>query len=173
MRILKGKQEARLPDTLFDRIGVAAVGISTVLEDKMSFSGNAEARIWENIGYVLATLKEAKIIRSVDALRVLRGLLNMYDDKGMASECFSWVNNAFKFYGYQVYLMAEGRHTMPDVIIYNLTHPTKDDRKDFDSMPLYNVDIFFISYAWKQITEIMGHLFFRNDENLANLPLGI
>lgn len=168
------KKEPALPNNLFDRVGVSAGSICMALRQcKLVPSGNLEPYMWESICYILSTLYTADVITSLTARRIYTKMSNLYpEDSTQRKECSRWMMCGFSFYNKEVYALANGEHTLPDVIIYNLSHPVITGRKVFEELPL-TLDFFRMQTAWSMIANIMGNYFFRKDESIAELPLGI
>lgn len=167
-------KEPALPNNLFDRIGSAAAAIQFVLhKNKLApMPKEPDICIWENSGFILSMLKEAGIIHLYDTLRFTQKMKGLYASNAVkASMCFIWITESRKFYDYQVDIMLNGDHELPDVIVYNITHPS-EDRKSFDDIPLFGMDIFKLKEAWTYISNIMGHYFFQTNEDITKLPLG-
>ena len=168
------QKEPELPDNLFDRIGTAAAAIQFVLHKNglSTMPRDPDICIWENCGYILAVLKEAGIIHSYDALMFTNKMKGLYQSNAVkASQSFIWITASKRFYAEQVDLMMNDDHKLPDVIVYNLTHPSQN-KKYFDDIPMFEIDFFKIQAAWAYISDIMGHFFFRNDEDIHSIPTG-
>lgn len=169
------KKEPQLPDNLFDRIGSAAAAIQYVLHKNgiAKLPPDPDICIWENFGFIIAMLKESGIIHSADAFRLTLKMKDLYSgDPIKSSDSFVWLIHSHRFYSRQVTLMLNKSHELPDVIVYNILHPS-NSRKEFEDIRFTDIDFFVIQEVWAYISDIMGHYFYRKDEDISRLPLGV
>lgn len=171
------KREHTLPNNLFDRVGEAAACIYSAFNNSGIINNKGkdiDIFIWEYTGYILATLYVAERINSSMSNRIRWKMSELYpEDDKRNKDSRVWILLSKSFYEKEIYSMMNGDHKLPDVIVYNLTHPVESGRKDFDALPLFEIDFFKMHSAWTTISTIIGEYFFRNDEDITKLPMGV
>lgn len=131
---------------------------------------NGDESIWEFFGFILAMLCESNIISTDNSMLLIRTLVGSYRDiKIFLSKAA--VEESYRFYRTHIARMVDGRHSLPDVIVYNLTNPSGGNR--VSSPRIEMVDAFNIYRAWAIISDTMGYFFYRSDEDITKLPLGV
>ena len=166
-----------LPQTLYERINVAAVGIQmSLLENGLAvMPKDPDTCLWENAGYIMAELCEVGLIDVKFVERFADKMIDSYPFYliSKAPKCRTWLYNSFNFYRTWVRKMILKEHTLPDVIYYNITHPVMFGRKDFDALDIFDMDVLKMAQGFAYISGIIVTYFFKDMENVRTLPLGV
>lgn len=160
----------KLPSTIFERIGSAAVAIQNFFITKGFVTSKNDRAIWNNISFVIAFLEEFNLISAVAQIHLQLKFKHMYKDEDESFACELWIREGVSFYRRQINDMKYERHTLPDVIVYNLLHPDVE-KLSFEELSVFDIDIVAAMECWTFILETVD-LFFLNDDNFKNLPLG-
>ena len=169
------KDTPKLPPTLLDRVGEAAAGVYTILDKHNLYDEkhqNLDEYIWENASYLIATLEAYKAISGSQAVRLRTRLAMLYPEGSDYKElCRRWTLQGVIFYKRIISASLSGAgHYFPDVLVYNLSHPTCTGRKDFNDLPI-NLNALSIANAYETIYKLVGRYFPFGEEDLSQLPI--
>lgn len=160
----------KLPNSIFERIGTVAAGILSFFIEKGYLSNKSDEAMWNIISFITAFLVEFNICTVVNQIHIQLGFKNMYDNEDERFNCDVWIREGVTFYRKQIKNMRSERHSLPDVTVYNLLNPSLD-KIDFDNLPIFGTDVFVMTECWSYILDIFD-VFFLNDDNIKDLPLG-
>lgn len=164
------KRRHRLPETIFERIAVAAISIQQHFILYKLSNSKEDKTLWNNISFIIAFLIEYRICTVVDQIRIQLGFKNLYKDKDETFACEVWIKEGVSFYRKQIRKMNTGSYTLPDIIVYNLMNQSLE-KATFENTFNFNINILMVSKSWIYILHIL-ETFFLNDKNLKNVPLG-
>lgn len=162
---------SKLPQSFFDRIGAVSVGIQHFFnENGFTETTKSDKSIWNNASFVIAFLVEFGICSVVDQVHFQLGFRHFYEDENESFACDTWLREGVSFYRKQIRDIRNNTHPLPDVIVYNLLHPTVE-KVPFKDLPLFGVDMFAITECWTYILDTIDR-FFLSDSNIKDLPRG-
>ena len=164
------KKKHKLPQTMYDRIGVAATMIQKYFVDNGKSSDKSDRCIWNNISFVMAYLTEMNICSVGDNIYISLNFQHLYKDEDENFVCGVWLRDGISFYRKQIKNIKNNTHALPDVIVYNLLNPNID-KISLKDLPLFDVDMIFTMKCWAYINDIFDR-FFLSDQNIKNLPRG-
>ena len=160
-----------LPNTLKERIGHVAIGLQIALvSGRLTDMPNNDKAIWENGSLLLAYLEDLKIIDSQKSMEVVNSFSRSYPNKDEGRECNRWMTDSVSFYKVELLRFLKGDHKLPDVIVYNVTHHSKE-KVDFNNLPILGMDMFKITQTWAVIKNVFDTCFYNQKENIAKMPV--
>ena len=162
-------KKPKLPGTILERIGQAAAGIHYYIYESGYSIRKSDSAIWNNASFIIAYLMEHKICSAVDDIYIANDFKKLYADKTTGSLCYYWLRNGVSFYRKEIRALKNGSHELPDTIIHNLIHPSKD-KVPYDQIPMLDTNIIRMMDLWSQITSIMDR-YFISDPEIKKLPL--
>lgn len=164
------KKKKKLPETIYERIGVAAALMQQYFIDNNKTSDKNDRCIWNNASFVIAFLTELRICSVVDNVRLMLKFQHLYDDEDERFACGVWLREGISFYRKQVSKILNKSYTLPDVIVYNLLNPNID-KVSLEDLDVFDVDMIFSIGCWAYINNILER-FFLSDPDIKNLPKG-